>query len=580
MCQTRKHQLSFEDHSKEDNSDNESVASLDREFWAASGSEDSDQQEERDVPSPNAGREQVLNSIWGWGVHKRLLRPESMPLSLIKLTNFKLLLDTEDSTKALRDKSAQDLKKLRPAKVVDIISEYLIQLFKHTKARLAEHHGLREESCVEFVLCVPTSWTDKACRVMQDAMTTAVRISQLSRLQHVTDESFLLLDCGGGTVDAITYKLVRTRPPRMEEVVPPKGVSCGSSFLNARYRKLLQERLEHAQFVGTDLTLERMIESKVQLFETEKRSIDILDRKAMMEPVPFYGLQANPSLRIRNGNLDLSWKEMYDVFKSCLRGVTELMLSQLNDAKTKGVNVKTVILTGGFGNSPSLKNHLSKVLQKQKSLFYDTIDLKSSHFVDSAVARGAVLRALRKDYGPQRITRSSYGVLRSELYDEMNPRHRRLRVNRDRADGELYIMNTIDWILQKGTLLEPRYEMVIKSRHMFQIHEDFLCEEVLYVSSEIHQSGYKFKHKENKGAEEAGKILADLTFLKTKNQIQPTTVTNAKGKVYSYYEVEYDLWIIIEARTLRFEARSPLNKDKVSVSADFSIAAGFIPGTQ
>jgi hypothetical protein len=82
------------------------------------------------------------------------------------------------------------------------------------------------------------------------------------------------------------------------------------------------------------------------------------------------------------------------------------------------------------------------------------------------------------------------------------------------------------------------------------------------------------------GAEQAGKIEVDLTFLKTTNQIQPTTAENEAGKSYSFYEVEYDLWLIIEARNLRFEVRSPLDKDEVRASANFCIAAGFVPGTE
>jgi hypothetical protein len=70
--------------------------------------------------------------------------------------------------------------------------------------------------------------------------------------------------------------------------------------------------------------------------------------------------------------------------------------------------------------------------------------------------------------------------------------------------------------------------------------------------------------------------MADLTFLKTNNQIKPTIGANEKA----YYEVQFDIWLIIEARNLRFEARSPVNKDEVSASADFCIAAGFSPGTK
>lgn len=47
--------------------------------------------------------------------------------------------------------------------------------------------------------------------------------------------------------------------------------------------------------------------------------------------------------------------------------------------------------------------------------------------------------------------------------------------------------------------METRYEREFKSRHIFKMDQDFLCEEVLFVSSGNHESGYKIGHKENKG---------------------------------------------------------------------------------
>ncbi len=477
MCYTQKNKASSEDPSDSDLSDHESCCSLDEE-WASSSPDDSDQEEEKDITFPKAGKDRVRNSIWGWGVHSRLVKPQNIPQELKHLKNFKLQLDESTNTRDLRSKSAQDLKMLKPAKVVDIIAEYLGHLFKHTKARLTAVHGLREDSPVEFVLCVPTSWTDRACRVMQDALTTAIMTSRLAKLEQgmikdlfivaeseaaaayalegressskiITHESFLILDCGGGTVDGITYTLIQTTPTRLKEVVKPEGISCGSSFLNENFRKLLQKRLKQAKIVGNDLPLESIIAAKVQEFENDKRNIDILDKKASFDPVYIQGLEADDEHRLRKNKLDLNWKEMYEVFKGCIRGVADLMLKQLNAAKAQGVNVQTVILIGGFGDSPSLKNHLKKILRKERNLLDQSIDFGPSHYVQSAVARGAVLRALNKEGGPERITRSSYGVLQSERYNAEDPKHRKFRVSRDPADGELYVMNTIHWVLNK-----------------------------------------------------------------------------------------------------------------------------------
>lgn len=73
--------------------------------------------------------------------------------------------------------------------------------------------------------------------------------------------------------------------------------------------------------------------------------------------------------------------------------------------------------------------------------------------------------------------------------------------------------------------------------------------------------------------------MADLTFLRTDKLIEPRTELNAAGKPYTFYEVAVNLWIIIEGRTMRFEARSPSVPGEVQASTQFCIAASFLPGT-
>ena len=81
-----------------------------------------------------------------------------------------------------------------------------------------------------------------------------------------------------------------------------------------------------------------------------------------------------------------------------------------------------------------------------------------------AVSQGAVLRALRKEDGPNRVLQSSYGFLRSEPYrdkSEFEEAHKREEAHkleeahkqqapwRDSIDGLQYIENTIRWEIHK-----------------------------------------------------------------------------------------------------------------------------------
>jgi hypothetical protein len=67
----------------------------------------------------------------------------------------------------------------------------------------------------------------------------------------------------------------------------------------------------------------------------------------------------------------------------------------------------------------------------------------------TAVARGAVLRALNKRFGPERITQCSYGFLYSEAYDpDSIEAHSQTKCRINKVDGEKYVDGTIRWVLQ------------------------------------------------------------------------------------------------------------------------------------
>lgn len=69
----------------------------------------------------------------------------------------------------------------------------------------------------------------------------------------------------------------------------------------------------------------------------------------------------------------------------------------------------------------------------------------------NAVASGAVLRALNKTNGPERVARSSYGIMRSEPFGHYDE-HRGLKPSYDHHDGMAYIKQTIDWVLKLVSL--------------------------------------------------------------------------------------------------------------------------------
>ncbi|PVH69481.1 hypothetical protein DL98DRAFT_522149 [Cadophora sp. DSE1049] len=566
--------------------------------------------------------------FWGFGVQKQLKNIDIPKDGTRRLTRFKLMLDeTSTATKDIRAELSVTLKNLKRAKIIkqdtDVITDYLAQLFQHTKNELLRLDEYSDYTPVEFVLCVPAVWPSKACRVMQAAMSTAAGRCGFGNLVNGSldnlfiisepeaaaacvlaednddiheNEIVLILDAGGGTVDAVTYKVTNSYPLRLSaEVVSPGTQLCGASYINERFEKLLLKRLKHENYlVKNGKSIKSIVEGKVIEFENgEKRLIDIADE--YFEPVPVYidDLKANSKKRFSQNRLRITKREMAWVFQGSLDGTANLLIEQLEMVKAKGFPVQKVILIGGFGQSPALRTHLRNVLATERNLLDQEIHLLTSRAASTVVARGAIVRAFNKNHGPLRTTSCSYGFLRSEPYEpDEFAAHRNTRCTIDKADGEKYIDGTINWLIQKGEDLPHNKEFSIIVKHTFGINaRSFECKEVLYVSDFNHESHYRKAHAMNKGAELAGSITADMTFLRNEGHILPVPPSEFSTyfgpKAQNHWAVTFELVMIIDGRDLRYEARWPppnspearVHSQRVPGSGQACIAAAFKPGT-
>ncbi|GAM33782.1 hypothetical protein TCE0_013f00935 [Talaromyces pinophilus] len=480
------------------------------------------------------GDEVIDRYYWGWAVNKFMADNDIHREQSRRIVRSKLLLDHSVHTKHIRNQLSITVKDLRARKLIrdetDIIADFLSHLLRHTKSQMEKQYDYRNECSVEFVLCVPAMWTEKACRTMQNAMTRALREAEFieqsnhdvdnlfivtepeAASTHVLEKSreitagdcFLLLDAGGGTVDAITYRVASRSPLRLErEEFDPEGALCGSSYLNEEFEKLLWRRLgSHRELedIERGITIEGKINELLHRFETEiKRGVDIYSDDFEPERLPVSGLKPTDN--------------------------------------------------------------------------------------EKCVAHGAVLRAANKVDGPERRVRSSYGIYWTELYEPtVWKAHEKVNPWHDPVDGKKYLKNTIDWIINKvcGDLLPSGTVIVRQVLHTFPVEPDikFICQEVLCVSSKRHESHYRQNHAQNKGYEIAGHIIVDMTFLKDEPDFHPVE-PDPGGKGRLHYQVEFELVIKIDGRNLRFEARYPAGEDGVVRGArQISIAASFQPGTE
>ncbi|KAH1348934.1 hypothetical protein KXX14_002897 [Aspergillus fumigatus] len=496
-------------------------------------------------------------------------------ISLGRITRSKLLLDKTDYTRELREQLQATAENLTELGIIndsmDLIVDFSSHLLAHTKAQLISLHMFNDNDSVEWVLCVPVVWRRRAVRKMQDALIEASRRSLFGRTisnsvenlyivsepeaaaAHVlastrevkAGDTFMVLDAGGGTVDAVIYKLRNTEPLQLEkEAVKPEGALCGSSYLNERCEEILRDRLKDETYLTSPtpgarkaITMEGIIASQVWDFETKvKRNCDIMDSNFTGHVFFIQGLRENKAKNFTDHRLRLDQKEFKDIFRPCLEGTSRLMLKQLQAARQKGIIVKKVLLIGG----------------RSVEIVGSPVGLLRPNVRDTAVASGAVLRALNQELGPIRIIQSSYGYLRTEPWDpELIKAHNSSKPKQvDPNNGDLYVKNTICWVLKKGDEVPPFAEYRFRTLFTFPANtkQRFKCNQHLYVS--------------------------DMTFLRTEGHIRPVKPDNELGR--RHYRVEYDLVMIVDGYNIRYEARWDNGQgEQVHAEKQINIAAAF-----
>ncbi|KAF8853665.1 hypothetical protein BDZ45DRAFT_628746 [Acephala macrosclerotiorum] len=575
--------------------------------------------------------------LWGYQALYQQFAADPTRDSIRHIARPKLMLVSSEYTNADRERLRPQLDSLisggfirkfnhkktqDPRDVQDVITDFMIEVFKHTKLQLTENGGYTPKCPVSFVLTVPVIWSQRSSRVLQYAVEAAIGATGFGTLDHggvdnlfiinepeaaaafllgksndmLAGETLVVLDCGGGTVDCVTYTITNSYPLRLKTerstllTTAYQGDNCGASYLNDNFEKYLLKRLAHETYLEQDgESLEEVVKRLVPSFEDrDKRRQDVIIGRPY-NTIYIKGLRSNREKRFKNQHIELNRYDYNEIFMPLLRRVGQVLRGQIEMASYKGKDVKKVCLIGGFGACPSLRSYLRSFLKDtvielklpQDIVLETTSDQKSL----TAVSSGAVLRAPNKDGGPERKAFCSYGFLQVQIYEPDFEGHIAAESWIDPFDQKQYV-EVIFYFMLKGEKIDSvqRYDPITIA-HAFAIDREKLrCEEVLYVSDLPTKNNFPTDNPHNKGAYEAGRIVIDFTFLRDEGKIHPIRAKqdedgNTIGQ--DYYEVTYDLVVIVEGRNLKYEAiYPPGGKGTVRMVKQISIAAAFLPGTE
>lgn len=370
--------------------DDDSDCSLERE-WASPEEEDAEAKEIQPAAKPVIAFTRDAQ-IWGYAAHNTIARLGEDLADSKHIKPLSLILTDSDLTQTNQEMIDTTVEALKEAGVidepVDILTDYLTPLFKHTKSQLVQFHGLREDSTVELVLCIPPLRTEKLHQTMRTATARALQASMLTEIKRysivdpflaattsvLSDSQFLtkvkendtvqVLHCGGCTVAVTTYTVTQTDPLRVREAVANSRGRFGSSLLNEKLTELLTTRLSDVELIGSGVSLDNVIKAAVITWENGlKHTVNVTQKKLPIDSIPIHGLAADPARRFLTNRVQIDRTELIEIFKDSLRGIKNLMRTQFQAAEEKGLSVSRVFLIGGFGESPSLKSHLHKFLR-------------------------------------------------------------------------------------------------------------------------------------------------------------------------------------------------------------------------
>ncbi|KAI2627816.1 hypothetical protein GGR54DRAFT_628853 [Hypoxylon sp. NC1633] len=442
--------------------------------------------------------------------------------------------------------------------VDQIITDYLTGLWKYFTELLKKQlgSGIWDNSRVHFVLTVPAIWSETARQrtieafervpISQEHSTTLLSepeaaamsaLHQLDRHGLKVNDSFVVVDAGGGTVDLITYTITALHPLlEVVEATEGSGDFCGSSRLNDRLVELLTSRFEGQEGWDKDL-LHEMIDHFERITK-RAFSMDSLTQNESFQ-LPASGLAVNKSLGvIRRGKLTLTAEELHMIYEPDIVRIIQLVKEQITTAQ---VPIRAVLLVGGYGASTYLRERLEIAVRgiPSNGTGIEVLQPPNSW---TAVIRGAIMKGLSLvmpvDYDvpvvKARTGRKHYGYELGVPFDLT--KHASLHSKRyyDGFSG-LYRVKVMHWIIKRGELVSEDTPFTKSFYHARPVAAGRIKEKSLQVNAD--QQSTEAPLSRNDNVHLLCRVTANLDHI-PEHQLDRSL--GADGQMYYEYEFEIE----------------------------------------
>ncbi|CAG8669775.1 11342_t:CDS:2 [Funneliformis mosseae] len=374
-----------------------------------------------------------------------------------------------------------------PVNYKKAITDYLREFGKLINVTINERwNGINFTENVLLVFTVPAEYTEKDKAIMRECAFNAQLIGDKSsqKLQFTTEPeaaalycmenklkeydllttgtTFMIVDCGGGTVDLTTRKLIGTK--ELGEITERIGDFCGSTFIDTEFVEFLRGKLgSHAikllkenNYGQYQYIVQEFCRRVKKPFTGEDTGF--LYELDIEEVAPVLLQYVNKEIKgLMEDNewlIDIKYNDVKKMFDPVIDRIIRMIHIQLlNNQET----CSAMFLVGGFSESKYLQKRIRQEFQHRVK----TISVPNQPI--AAIVRGATIYGLSLKNSSNtdkmnnlkfvvistRKLKFTYGVKVFPMWQEGNPPHRK------EEDGRIAIFSQI---VKRGTEVKVNQE--------------------------------------------------------------------------------------------------------------------------
>ncbi|RIA90042.1 hypothetical protein C1645_738177 [Glomus cerebriforme] len=383
------------------------------------------------------------------------------------------------------------LKPKLPVNYKKAIIDYLKEIVKLIKKSLkASWEDVDLFKNVLLVLSVPAEYSEKEKAIMRECafkaeliddpnteflqFTTEPEAAAVYCLENCLNEyesasvgtTFMIVDCGGGTVDLTTRKLIGEK--QVGEITERSGDYCGSTFIDRAFLEYLGEILGHSAIDKLREEKYQQMQYMVQKFcrcakikftdedEDFHYELDLLETARDLQQ--YVTGTARDLMKEKEWIINIDYKDLKSMFDPVVERILNLITLQLENCRS---DCSTMFLVGGFSQSSYLQNRIrEKFKSRVKTISVPTHPI-------AAVVRGTTLYGLGlynkihnlKDENrvkfilTSRVLKFTYGIEAYEAWKETDP------IDRKNFRGDILKFHRI---AKRGDKIEIDKEIVVK----------------------------------------------------------------------------------------------------------------------